>query len=156
MVQAADGSAQRSSTFRNAHRAFRIFTGRSDPAGRDEQYERFYFGLVKATPFHANVTFTLAGEPDQPVTLDHALDALLRLVVERDPDFYTVLGPTGEIDPTPSATPLSLAPMKTSGAIVRGTRKRGSGGRQKPAAGRRDLRPDDAVADRNENRRGGD
>lgn len=135
---AADGSEQRSSTFRNAHRAFRLFTGRSDPAGRDEQYERFYFGLVEATRFQVNVTFTLAGEPDQAVTLDDALDALLRVVVERDPDFYTVLGPSGEIDPEPSATPLSLAPMKTSGAIVRGRRKRGTRRRQ-------ELR-DDGVA----------
>ena len=37
--------------------------------------------------------------PDDDVTLDAAIDDLLRLVVERDPDFYTVLGPDGEVDP---------------------------------------------------------
>ena len=142
---AADGSAQRSSTFLNAHRAFRIFTGRSDPAGRDEQYERFYFGLVHATPFRASVSFTLAGEPDQVATLDQALDALLRLAVERDPDFYAILGPNGEIDPAPSATPLSLARMKTSGTIVRGTTKRKTRGRQTPTAPQPHLSPGPTI-----------
>jgi hypothetical protein len=105
---AEDNSEQRSSTFLNAHRAFRIFTGRADPAGRDEQYEAFYFGLVDATPFQSTVGFTLAGAPEKDVSLDHALDSLLRLV-----------GPNGEIDPATSASPLLLARMKTSGAIVK-------------------------------------
>lgn len=117
---AEDASDQRASTFLNAHRAFRIFTGRADPAGRDEQYERFYFGLVEATQFQSVVHFTLAGEPSKDISLDSALDALLKLVVERDPDFYAVLGPDGEIEPGPDASPLSLARMKTSGTIVRG------------------------------------
>lgn len=116
---AEDSSEQRSSTFLNAHRAFRIFTGRADPAGRDEQYEALYFGLVEATPFQSTVRFTLAGAPERDISLDHALDSLLRLVVERDPDFYALVGPNGEIDPATSASPLLLARMKTSGAIVK-------------------------------------
>lgn len=116
---AEDNSEQRSSTFLNAHRAFRIFTGRADPAGRDEQYEAFYFGLVDATPFQSTVRLTLAVAPEKNVSLDHALDALLRLVAERDPDFYALVGPNGEIDPGPSTSPLLLARMKTSGAIVK-------------------------------------
>ena len=116
---AEDSSEQRSSTFLNAHRAFRIFTGRADPAGRDEQYEAFYFGLVDATPFQSTVGLTLAGAPEKDISLDHALDSLLRLVVERDPDFYALVGPNGEIDPAASASPLLLARMKTSGAIVK-------------------------------------
>ena len=44
----------------------------------------------------------------------------MRLVVDRDPDFYAVLGPDGEVDPAPDRSPLSLARMKTSGTIVRG------------------------------------
>jgi hypothetical protein len=116
---AEDNSEQRSSTFLNAHRAFRIFTGRADPAGRDEQYEAFYFGLVDATPFQSTVHLTLAGTPEKDISLDHALDSLLRLVVERDPDFYALVGPNGEIDPAASASPLLLARMKTSGAIVK-------------------------------------
>lgn len=144
---AKDGSDQRSSTFLNAHPAFRIFTGRSDPAGRDEQYERFYFGLVQATRFRANVTFTLAGEPEQPLTLDEALDALLRLVVERDPDFYTILGPEGEVDPAPNATPLSVAPMRTSGVVLRGARKRKTRRRETPRGAQRDLSLVEALDD---------
>ena len=142
---ATDGSDQRLSTFLNAHRAFRIFTGRSDPAGRDEQYEYFYFGLVQATPFKAKVTFTLAGQPDQELTLDHALDALLRVVVERDPDFYTILGPEGEIRPSPSATPLSLARMKTSGTIQKGRTKKNTRGRKKPQASQSQLSLDQPI-----------
>ena len=115
-----DGSELRASTFRNAHRAFRIFTGRSDPTGRDEQYERLYLALVAASPFQPTVRLTLAGKPADDVTLDAAIDDLLRLVVDRDPDFYAVLGPDGEVDPAPDRSPLSLARMKTSGTIVRG------------------------------------
>ena len=115
-----DGSKLRAPTFRNAHRAFRIFTGRSDPTGRDEQYERLYLALVAASPFQQTVRLTLAGKPADDVTLDAAIDDFLRLVVERNPDFYTVLGPDGEVDPAPDRSPLSLVRMKTSGAIVKG------------------------------------
>lgn len=117
---ADDASDLRSSTFRNAHRAFRLFTGRSDPAGRDEQYERFYIALVNASPANATVEFTHAGEPDKPVRLDEGLDALLLAVAERDPDFYTIVGPNGELDPASGASPLSLVRMRTSGTIIRG------------------------------------
>ena len=54
------------------------------------------------------------------MTIDAAIDDLLRLVGERDPDFYTVLGPDGEVDPERDRSPLSLARMKTSGTIVKG------------------------------------
>ncbi len=117
---ADDGSDQRSNTFANAHRALRIFTGRSDPAGRDEQYERLYLSLVEATSFRCSVSITHAGEPEAQLTLDDALDRLLKMVVERDPDMYAVLGPNGEIDPAPGASPLSVARIRTSGAIVKG------------------------------------
>jgi hypothetical protein len=43
-------SRRRRSTFHNAHARLRLFTGRSDPAGRDEQYERFYLLLVGLHP----------------------------------------------------------------------------------------------------------
>jgi hypothetical protein len=115
---AADSSEQRSSTFLNAHRAFRLFTGRNDPSGRDEQYERLYFALVEATPFQSTVKFTLAGSPDVEITLDAALDSLLKLVVDRDPDFYALVGPNGEIDPAADVTPLGLAKMRTSSGVI--------------------------------------
>lgn len=40
-----DGTSTRKSTFENAHDAFKLFTNRNDPAGRDEQFERFYIVL---------------------------------------------------------------------------------------------------------------
>jgi hypothetical protein len=117
---ASDGSDQRSSTFVNAHRAMRIFSGRSDSAGRDEQLEQLYLGLVDATAFSSSIKVTHAGDPDTEITLDQAIDRLLKLVAERDPDMYALLGPNGEIDPAPSATPLTLAKMKSSGVIIKG------------------------------------
>ena len=128
---ANDESDQRTSTFLNAHRAFKIFTGRTDPAGRDEQYERFYFGLVDATPFKDSLKLTLAGEPKKEVTLDESLDALMRLVVERDPDFYALVGPSGEIDPIKDVSPLALARVRTSGIIVKSQVKAGKRAGQK-------------------------
>jgi hypothetical protein len=116
---AHDASAQRSSTFRNAHRAFRIFTGRTDPAGRDEQYERFYLALVDVTGDKPTIEITHAGEPDTSLTLDIALDALLKPIADRDPDFYTLVGPAGEIDPPVGMSPLTLARTRTSGTITR-------------------------------------
>jgi hypothetical protein len=113
----SDGSQQRSSTFSNAHRAFRIFSGRNDPAGRDEQYERLYLSLVEATPFGCSITLTHAGEPASHLSLDRALDSLLRLVVERDPDMYALLGPNGEIDPDHTVSPVSVARVRTSGIV---------------------------------------
>ena len=52
-------------------------------------------------------------------TLDFAQNQV-RGLIERDPDFYTVLGPDGEVDPERDRSPLSLARMKTSGTIVKG------------------------------------
>src|SRR3954470_14002610 len=46
-----DGTARRNSTFANAFPRLRLFTGREDPAGREEQYERLYIALVDANPF---------------------------------------------------------------------------------------------------------
>ena len=47
-----DGTSKRRSTFDNAFPRLRLFTGRSDPAGRDEQFERLYLLLVDANPFN--------------------------------------------------------------------------------------------------------
>lgn len=117
-----DATSKRLSTFHNAHRAFRLFTGRSDPAGRDEQYERLYIALVSASKWEVRVRIFVAGDPTKQITLDRALDDLLRVVADRDPDTYAVLGPNGDVEPGPDVFPLSLARMKTSGAIVKGTK----------------------------------
>jgi hypothetical protein len=83
-----DGTASRQSTFLNAHDRLRLFTGRDDPAGRDEQYERLYVGLIRTDPKHLGIDLYLAGEPDSPVPATNALDELVELVARRDPDFY--------------------------------------------------------------------
>jgi hypothetical protein len=46
-----DGTLKRQSTFENAFPRLRLFTGRADPAGRDEQFERLFVLLVDANPF---------------------------------------------------------------------------------------------------------
>lgn len=46
-----DETKKRRSTFDNAFPRLRLFTGRQDPAGRDEQFERLYLVLVDANPF---------------------------------------------------------------------------------------------------------
>lgn len=37
-----DATKKRPSTFRNAHSRLKLFSGRTDPAGRDEQFEKMY------------------------------------------------------------------------------------------------------------------
>ena len=85
---ALDQTEKRRSTFINAHNLLRIFTGRQDPAGRDEQYERLYVGLVTASPFDASLDLYTAGKPETPVALDQILNEVLEIVAERNPDFY--------------------------------------------------------------------
>jgi len=46
-----DDTEKRKSTFENAFPRLRLFTGRIDPAGRDEQFERLYLLLADANPF---------------------------------------------------------------------------------------------------------
>jgi len=86
-----DGTRSRKSTFLNAHRRLKMFTGRYDPASRPEQYERIYVVLVDARPEHVSYEVYRAGEPDEQIALDQALNELIELVAERSPDFYDVL-----------------------------------------------------------------
>lgn len=85
---AADGTDRRESTFLNAHRRFRLFTGRSDPAGREEQFERLYIVLHDADPRHPEFKIYAVGRPESPVPLDEVFSDIVGLVAERDPDFY--------------------------------------------------------------------
>ena len=68
----------------------KLFTGRDDPAGRDEQYERMYVLLLDTTPGWVTVRATEVGYPDTPMPLARMFDALVSLVAERNPDFYQV------------------------------------------------------------------
>lgn len=85
---AEDASDRRQSTFANAHDRLQLFTGRSDPAGRDEQYERLYLVLLDANQFGPSFDVYAVGEPIQAVELGKAFDEFVRLVAERNPDFY--------------------------------------------------------------------
>lgn len=89
---AEDGSTTRRSTYLNAHHRLKLFTGREDPAGRDEQYERLYLGLHDTNPFSPTVDLFVAGRHDAATRLDAAFEDLLILVAERNPDFYEVEG----------------------------------------------------------------
>ncbi len=90
-TQNRDGSARRRSTFLNAHARMKLFTGRDDPAGRDEQYERMYVLLLDAAPGQVAVRATEVGRPDVPVPLAAIFDTLVTLVAERNPDFYEAM-----------------------------------------------------------------
>jgi hypothetical protein len=72
-----------------AHALLKIFTGRRDPAGREEQYEGLYVGLIDANAFSPTIAIQEAGRPDDALTLEQIFDDLLDLVAERNPDFYT-------------------------------------------------------------------
>lgn len=85
---AGDGTARRRSTFHNAHSRLQLFNGRSDPAGREEQFERFYVLLLEASPSRVEIQCYAVGFPDTPISLSDVLDDLLRLIALRNPDFY--------------------------------------------------------------------
>lgn len=86
-----DDTGRRRSTIANAHSRFRLFTGRDDPAGRDEQFERFYLILLDASPTGVTLRPYLVGAPDVICTFDDMLTDLLTMVAERNPDFYEVV-----------------------------------------------------------------
>lgn len=85
---AEDGTKRRRSTFLNAHARFKLFTGREDPGGRDEQYERLYLVLLDASSSHARCDAYPVGKPDRPVPWAEAIDDLLSVTALRNPDFY--------------------------------------------------------------------
>lgn len=88
---AEDGTKARKSTFLNAHQAFRIFTGRDDPAGRDEQYERLYLVLHGPGTDVPAARFFTPGDPENAVPIDRIFDQLVELIGERNPDLYEAL-----------------------------------------------------------------
>lgn len=83
-----DGTVRRKSTFINAHARLRLFTGRNDPAGRDEQFERFYIMLLDASSSTTPIQAFEVGKPQAPIALSDILDELLAIAAERNPDFY--------------------------------------------------------------------
>jgi len=88
----SDNTARRKSTFLNANARLRLFTGRNDPAGRDEQFEKFYLILLEATPATIDLRAFEVGSPKVPVPMDEVITGLLSIVAERNPDFYELDG----------------------------------------------------------------
>lgn len=89
---ATDFTPTRRSTFENAHARLRLFTGRDDPAGRDEQYETLYVVLLDANRFDPGVRAYPVGKPAAPVMLEKVFDELIEWVATRNPDFYEGAG----------------------------------------------------------------
>ena len=87
----SDATEKRRSTLHNAHARLRLFTGRNDPAGRDEQYERLYLVLLDAGAETSAIRAWEVGRPDQEVALHDIFAGFADLVSERNPDFYESL-----------------------------------------------------------------
>jgi hypothetical protein len=85
-----DDTGQRNSTFHNAHQRLKLFTGRDDPGDREEQFERLFILLVNASPAGSVASCYRVGFPDDPVSMDDALEEALQIVADRNPDFYEV------------------------------------------------------------------
>lgn len=83
-----DGTDRRRSTFQNAHSRLRLFTGRDDPAGRDEQFEKFYLILLDAGATPIDLRAFEVGKEQQPISFSCIIEDLLSVVAERSPDFY--------------------------------------------------------------------
>lgn len=83
-----DATDRRRSTFENANNRMRIFTGRNDPAGRDEQYERMYLVLLDCDTTPPSAEFFHVGRTAERVSLEEMFDDFASLIAERNPDFY--------------------------------------------------------------------
>lgn len=83
-----DGTDRRRSTFVNTHRRMRMFAGRNNPGGRDEQYEKMYVLLLDASPKHVEIETYEVGNPNTQMRLERVVDTLIGLVAERNSDFY--------------------------------------------------------------------
>lgn len=79
---------RRRATFTNAHARLRLFTGRGDPAARDEQFEKSYIILVDAAPTAAKFEVYEVGDETCIVPMEQVMDDLLKIVADRNPDFY--------------------------------------------------------------------
>ena len=83
-----DQTNKRNSTFVNAFPRLRLFTGREDPAGRDEQFERLHLLLVDANPFNPALACYQVNDSTTQVALDAAFSEFVVLPAERNFDFY--------------------------------------------------------------------
>lgn len=87
-VSPAGKQKKRKSTFMNSFPRLRLFTGRNDPAGREEQFEKFYIFLVDSNPFQPSIRAYEVNDHENGVDIDKALDEMIALVGERNFDLY--------------------------------------------------------------------
>lgn len=83
-----DGTGRRKSTFENAFPRLRLFTGRDDPAGREEQFEKFFVLLLDSNPFSPSIRAFEVNDGETEVDLDDVLTDMIALVGERNFDLY--------------------------------------------------------------------
>jgi hypothetical protein len=83
-----DQTDRRRCTFDNAFPRLRLFTGRQDPAGRDEQFERLFLVMVDANPFSPTCECFEVTDSSAVVPMETTLNDLVVLVAERNFDFY--------------------------------------------------------------------
>jgi len=88
---ATDDTDTRKSTFENADERLLLFTGRTDPAGRDEQYEHLYLGLLRSgsAKVSPNCRFYRVGNRETELLLEEIIDESLHTIVTRNADMYT-------------------------------------------------------------------
>jgi hypothetical protein len=87
-----DATSRRHSTFANAFPRLRLFTGRDDPRGREEQFERLYLLLADANKFQPQLTCYHVDDATTSVALPDAVDDIVGLLAERNFDFYEASG----------------------------------------------------------------
>lgn len=85
---ASDDTGRRRSTFENVGPRFRLFTGRTDPAGRDEQYEKFYVVLADLNIFQPALRVFEVNDLENEVSLNKMFEDLVKLIGERNFDLY--------------------------------------------------------------------
>jgi hypothetical protein len=88
---ATDQTGRRKSTLDNARYHLRLFRGRRDPAGRDEQYEEIFVSLFGSDPASPSLTTFGGPELSSEISIDDAITSLLERLVERNSDFYEVV-----------------------------------------------------------------
>lgn len=86
----SDHTERRKSTVFNAHARLRLFSNRDDPAGREEQFEKFYVALVDAEAEPPAFSLFRVGEPDREMECSQLVSEILEVTAERNPDFYQV------------------------------------------------------------------
>ncbi|MEM6334020.1 MAG: hypothetical protein AAF823_11855 [Planctomycetota bacterium] len=87
-----DQTDARSSTFSNAHRRLKLFDGRADREGRDEQFEQLYVVTLDTSGEKPAVKFYRVGQENKDLCFDQVVEDTLRAVAMRNPDFYEFEG----------------------------------------------------------------